>query len=165
MALKRRWVWALLVALVSGMCMCPNLDSESFARVRPEVGALSGRYTPTSETLRQIGAQGYPAAEIAVVLQPDGVLLLCNLPDGWRSSSGEPAGGLDTGRGHWRLVQQQERWVLELDVEELVNSVSGPVQGRLTWAPLVGEQAPYFLWLYVGDPDSGNVMVFERTGE
>jgi len=138
------------------MCVCPNLDTEYFAKNRPEQTDLVGKYIPTTDTLQFIRSEGgYEVIDISITLLQDGSFEMINMPDWWCEPFGESNGGFDSGRGKWQVAKRQEWWVIELDF-----SSENPPTG-FTSVPLVGEIPPYRLWFYVGDPDSGDVMIFE----
>jgi hypothetical protein len=140
------------------MCVCPNLDTEYFARNKPKPTDLVGRYIPTENTLHFVRDEGgYEVVDTSITLSIDGSFEMVNMPDWWMEPFGKPSGEFDSGKGEWSIERQQEWWELELNF----NSEDPPT--GLTFIPLVGEAPPYKLWFYVGDPDSGDVMIFEQV--
>ena len=155
---RRSLVLAIAVLTLSVTCVFPNLDSEYFTRNKPKQADLAGKYVPTTNTLQFIGEEGgYEAVDISITLWPDGSFEMVSMPDWWGETSGKSSGGFDSGHGEWDIVKHQEWWNLELDF----TSEDPPV--GLTSVPLVGEAPPYRLWFYVGDPDVGDVMIFDKV--
>ncbi len=146
------------------MCVFPNLDTENFARVKPTVNDLAGKYLPTKQTLQSITNEGhYKVNKLFVSLRSDGSFEMQNMPDWWLTDFGEPQGCLVNGQGSWEVVQQQSWWELRLDFLSGENLCLENYSTGLTISvPIVGNTAPYSLWFYVGDPDSGKVMIFEK---
>ena len=159
-----------LIALTTMMCVFPNLDTEYFVSEEPKTAELVGRYFPTSGTMRFIREEGkyeIDENEITLLLKADGNFEMKNMPDWWHTDFGKSKGGEDSGEGSWRIVAHQEWWDVQLDFDSREQFSSDKTEsGLITSVPIVGDAPPYFLWFYVGDPDSGKVMVFERiSGE
>src|SRR5512140_3408479 len=90
---------ALIVPLLA--CLVPNLDTEKFAKTRPSPVDLAGHYVPMAETLKLVKDSGaYPDVDMAVDINVDGTMTFTNLPDWWRTRSGEPGGEMDSGSAH-----------------------------------------------------------------
>jgi len=154
-------------ALLTMMCLCPNLDTLNFAKDKPAIIDLSGKYTPTQATLKNIVDEGhYNVNNIFILLSPDGNFELKNMPDWWLTSFGQPQDCLISGQGNWKIEKQQEWWELKLDFLTGKNlCVEEFSAGFTTSVPISGDATPYSLWLYVGDPDSGHVMIFEKVSD
>ena len=143
------------LALSTMVCVFPNLDTGYFAVSQPALTELAGKYVPTKETWDYIRNEGhYEATEISIVLSSDLSLEMKNMPDWWTNDFGKSDGKLDSLKGTWSVVKRQEWWELGLDFPSLTTSV-----------PIVGKQPPYTLWFYIGDPDEGHVMIFEKVSE
>jgi hypothetical protein len=143
--------------LVVLACVLPNLDAEVFAREEPDPQDLVGVYAPTETTRRFIMEDGgYPRCAPRLTLAADGIFTMTAMPDWWLDPAGVPGGVFYDGAGTWLVVSHQDWWDLELDFD----GADLPVGA--TSMPLVGQAPPYRIWFYVGDPDSGDVMVFER---
>jgi hypothetical protein len=155
-----------LFALTTMMCVFPNLDTENFVRAEPKTTELVGRYVPTAGTIkliREAGKYEIDEDEITLLLTADGKFEMKNMPDWWNTDFGKPEGGKDSGEGSWRVVAHQDWWDVQFDFDSREHFSSARVEsGFITSAPIVGDAPPYFLWFYVGDSDSGKVMIFER---
>lgn len=156
-----------LIGLTTMMCVLPNLDTEYFVRKEPKITELVGKYAPTTQTMKLITEVGkYEIDEngIVIILMANGKFEMNNMPDWWNTDFGTPEGGKDSGKGSWRLIRHQDWWDVQFnfDSREHFNSDKSSY-GLIKSVPLVGDTPPYFLWFYIGDPDSGKVMVFERV--
>ena len=151
--------------LLTMMCICPNFDTEKFAKTEPTIDDISGKYVPTSETLKNITEEGqYTVNDMFILLWPNGSFEMQNMPDWWLTHFGKSQGCLIVGQGNWEIVKQQNWWELRLDFlsgkDLCVEEFSA---GFTISIPLVGDSAPHSLWFYVGDPDTGHIMIFEKA--
>lgn len=158
-----------LLSLATIMCG-PSLNTIYFTETEPDRKELVGKYYPTAETINLIREDGtYEISEkeeMVISIMTDGTFEMTNMPDWWLTNFGIPTGGFDSGKGQWHIVQQQSWWNVALKFESRENFSSKPGSGSLsTSIPIVGNEAPYSLWLYIGDPDSGTVMVFEQISD
>jgi hypothetical protein len=152
---NRKHLVFILVALLilNVMCVAPNLDSENFTTSEPKPSDLVGIYTPTESTWEFIkGEGGYTVTDISITLAPDGSLTMTNIPDWWSDISGQSNGQVESCQGEWGIEQVQDWW--ELTIIGCISNTS---------IPIAGEKPPYRLWFYIGDPDSGDVMIFEQS--
>lgn len=157
-------LWAAVLLVVALACVVPNLDSEGFVRTEPDPADLVGVYAPTEASWRLILEEGgyerqeggYERQETGLTLAANGTFTMTLMPDWWVDPFGKPGGGYHSGTGTWSVVPHQTWWDVQLDFD----SPSPPV--GMTSMPLVGDAPPYRIWFYVGDPDSGDVMIFER---
>ena len=161
-------IFLVPLVLASVMCVVPNLDTEYFAKTKPDSEKLVGKYLPTIETLKLIRDEGHYEVganeNISITLFSDGTFEMENMPDWWQTDFGRPKGGKDSGTGQWSVVKLQEWWQLELDFDSRENFSSETASsGLTTFIPIVDNPLPYALWFYVGDPDGGKVMIFKRT--
>lgn len=149
--MKGKRLFLLLGAFAAFTMMCVNLDTEYFTKNKPKRKDLVGKYYPTEDTLKFISDEGnYTVDTISIQLYPDGTSEVINMPDWLRSASGESGGKLNSWNGKWDIVKMQDWWKIELG--------SGIY-------PIAGDKPPYQIWFYIGDPDNGNVMIFEQTIE
>jgi hypothetical protein len=157
------------MALLSGCPHDPHSGGSTTAEPRRE--DLVGAWVPIAQTRRAVAEKGkYPPAETVVTLAADGSFRADNIPDWWNTSFGKPAGKFDSGSGKWSVRPQlhaspgpQGSWRVELHFDSTAEFHSAePGPGLLKQALLVGYQPPYLLQFFVGDPDSGNAMNFER---
>lgn len=165
--MKRRLLLVLfLLALLTIMCSFPRFGAENFATVQPKIEDLNGKYVPTEETLKYIVNEGrYEINEnrVFIRLLPNGDFVMQNMPDWWLTDFGQPQGCLINGEGDWDVVQHQDWWELRFDFQSGSNLCSEKYSSGLTISvPIVGNIKPYSLWFYVGDPDSGHTMIFQK---
>ncbi len=145
---------SVTLLLLNVMCVAPNFDSENFTSSEAKQSDLAGTYIPTESTWEFIKNEGgYTVIDISVTLAPDGSLTMTNIPDWWGSNpSGQPNGQVQGCQGEWDIGQVQDWWELKI-ISCIVH----------TSIPIVGEKPPYQLWFYIGDPDSGDIMIFEQN--
>ncbi len=150
--MNMKYLVVLCLLLLCG-CHIPNFDDENFTKSKPKNEDLVGKYVPTAETLKLVREEGkYRKVETSIELFKDGSLKMVNMPDWWLKEFGESKGGFESGVGTWDVREQQGRWELGLDIKGLVS----------TSIPIADVPVPYLLWFYVGDPDQGKVMIFEK---
>ena len=143
----------VLLLILNVMCTAPNLDTENFTANRPT--DLTGIYTPTKSSWAFIKNEGgYTVTDISVTLAPDGSLTMTNIPDWWSNGRYDSNNEVESCQGKWGVKQVQSWYELSITCRTptLISSSS---------VPIVGERPPYQLWFYIGDPDSGDVMIFE----
>jgi len=148
--MKRTYMLVMLSVMVWG---CANLDTQYFSREKPDEADLVGVYRATPETLAWVREDGgYQVDEITITLGADGKAVIDNLPDWHRTGFGDPTAEhvLDHIEESWEIRKSQSWWYLHIPG---------------TWINIVGQEPPYDLWIYVGDPDSGDVMIFERVDD
>lgn len=149
--------WLFLVALLATGCMNNGIEwSElSFTRSRPRQADLVGTWTPTAKTRRDMKGRGrYSKTDAKLILAADGTCSVVDMPDWWRGGFGESHRLYESGQGKWRIEEEKDVgtiYVLGLELPEGHQSVH-----------LSRQKPPYQLHLTLGDPDSGNYMLFER---
>ena len=143
------------LALSTIVCIVPNLDTKYFATSKPPLAEMVGKYVPNERTWNYIRTEGhYEVTDIFIILSSDMSLEMRNMPDWWLTDFGKSNGKLESQDGTWSIVKQQGWWELGLDFPSLTTTI-----------PIVGDQHPYVLWFYIGDPDEGHVMIFEKVSE
>ncbi len=165
--MKRRFPTVLfLVVLLTMICAFPPFGAEDFATVEPKIEELNGKYVPTEETLKYIVNEGrYEVNEdrVFIRLLPNGDFVMESIPDWWLTDYGQSQGCLINGQGQWDVVQHENWWELRFDFLSDSNLCLKKYSSGLTISvPIVGSEKPYSLWFYVGDPDSGHVMIFQK---
>ena len=144
-------------------CVCPNMDTLEFTTVQPLEDDLVGVYLPLDSTLELIKEGGYENTELKITINADGTFSMEQMPDWWNIPFGKSKDGYDSGTGTWEVETCQNWWCLKLhfDSQQNFNSTPGEA-GRTAHINLSGESQPYQLWFFVGDPDSGDIMIFEQ---
>ena len=166
--MKRRFPIVLFpLVLLTITCVFPGLAREKFATSEPKIDDLNGKYIPTEETLKYIVNEGryeVQANHVFIRLLPNRDFDMQNMPDWWLTDYGQSQGCLIIGQGKWDVVKQQNRWELRFNfLSESHLCLKKYSSGLTTSVPIVGNSKPYSLWLYVGHPDSGHKMVFQKT--
>lgn len=157
-------LFALLLLTLA--CAFSPFGAENFATVEPKIEDLNGKYVPTEETFRYIvNDGGYEVKESRVLIRllPNGDFVMQDMPDWWLTDFGQPQGCLINGQGKWDVMQHQNWWELSFEfVSESNLCVKKYSSGLTITVPIVGNDKPYALWFYVGDPDSGHIMTFQK---
>lgn len=151
----------LMVGLV-GIAGCHNRDADDFPTEKPEMSAIEGIYRLNESSVQTVKEAGYEETDATLSLQGDGTFTMTGVPDWWQTF-GEFRGGYDSGQGTWKLQKDQSWWSIGLKFDSRRDFHSKPAEdGLSTSITIYGKQPPFFLWLYVGDADSGRAMVLER---
>jgi hypothetical protein len=148
-----RIVVLLTLSLLAG---CYNRDTDYFPTTKPATSDIAGTYRLTQKSEALVREGGYSLADASIANYTNGTFKMVNVPDWW-ITFGHPKGGFVSGDGAWTLSKEQSWWCIRLSFSSL-SGENGPGKPITIW----GKAPPYFLWLYVGDPDSGRVMIFER---
>lgn len=100
---------------------------------------------------------GYQISTHTLTLRDDGTFEMVNMPDCWGPA--EPStGGFVCGSGTWEMREYPGEWELFVHFTSLRNYPDG----LYTVFDIGGQEPPYYIWVWAGDPDAGMVMVFER---
>ena len=145
------WIWSADRALNERL-------SAPLQRVSEE--DIVGTWTLDSASLQRMEEEGgYEISTHTLTFRDDGTFELVNMPD-WCGFGGTPTGGFYSSSGTWEIKEYSGRW------EVFVHFASLPhyEDGLYTQFNIGGEEPPYYIWMYAGDPDAGMVMVFERQG-
>jgi hypothetical protein len=161
---RRILLLTIPLAILSIVCVCPSFETEYFAQAQPKAADLVGTYVPTADTLDFVRKEGgYQVVEpIEIILKADGNFEMHHMPDWWRTEWGESEGGFDSGDGQWTVSKQQDWWDVEFQFKSREHFSEPVSNGFVTFIPIYGQAPPYKLWFYIGDPDGGDVMIFER---
>ena len=150
------------------MCLysARDYDQENFfTKTKPQKEQLAGKYFPTLETIGLIKDQGhYLTTDISITVNSNETFEIVNMPDWWipnNAGFGMSNGGVDSGTGKWSLTSSSGLWQIWFQFEDgTFNSINEPFGITLD---LGGEIPPYSIWIYIGDPDAGKVMIFEQS--
>lgn len=165
--MQRRFPIVLFpLVLLTMVCVFPGLAREHFATSEPKMDDLNGKYVPTEETLKDIVNEGryeVQANHVFVRLLPNGDFDMQSMPDWWLTDYGQSQGCLITGQGTWDVVKQQNRWELRFYFPSGNGLCVKKYSSGLTISvPIVGNNKPYSLQFYVGHPDNGHAMIFQK---
>jgi len=104
----RTFAGLFLAGVLSGItgCYSPRELAEEyrFARQKPRDADLVGTWVPTAESLKFMRTEGgYVISTHELVLNADKTFLVRNMPDWWKTDSGESRKGFDSASGRWEL--------------------------------------------------------------
>lgn len=154
---------AFFFSILTVTCVCPNMDTSNFTVEKPAEDDLVGTYLPLQSSLDFIEEGGYPDCQPRIIIKADGTFSMEQMPDWWNTPFGKSSGGFDAGEGTWETETCQNWWCLVLHFDTQQNFNSTPSEnGRIATIILAGTGQPYRLWFFVGDPDSGGVMIFKQ---
>ena len=146
-----------------------DFDQDRFTKTEPKPQKMVGDYLPTKGTMTFIRETGrYDVQDISISLFSDGTFKMQNMPDWWMTTGpqfGKSNGGADSGNGTWSIAKTGNWWwQINFKFEPgNFKAREDLSDGFLTTKDISGEKPPYSLWFYVGDPDTGNVMIFEQV--
>jgi hypothetical protein len=149
----RPFLSALSIVLLGGCNGDPY--STRYTTREPVVKDLLGVYTPDAATLSAL--QGKDSGPHRIELRDGGDLILSNVPRGTLWGVSQPA--FDSGRGSWSISRQQDWWGIDIHLRE----INGRPVNLYTYFHLRNEKPPYLIHVTLGDPDSGDAHVFERS--
>jgi hypothetical protein len=149
-----------LVACFGVSCNIPVGDAlrpYKYVSAEPARAEIVGTWTPDQATVDDMRARGgYDvSAPTQLVLRDDGSLEVANMPDWWDNGFGISHKGLSSGPGRWRLTNASGRWEVGLSYGGTYRPV-GLVEHRFRSKPR------YYIEIIVGDPDSGDEMIFVK---
>lgn len=156
---------SLITALILG-CVAFWLISDSLMSSfyppspsrRPAEQDIVGIWQLTQGSLESIQEDGYVVSTHTIEIKADGSFTLTNLPDSvW--NFGEVGGKFESGSGTWSIELDPNRdWSIALHFTKL----NGKVDDFYTHFFLYGKEPPYRIYDYIGDPDSGRILSFEK---
>jgi hypothetical protein len=149
---KYAFVFLSLLPIVGCWALSDAMQTERFAKNKPEMKVMVGKWVPDSDTVQWMREKGnYPKVGTSLELAKDGTFQLINMPDWCYTEHGVSERQVFRASGKWEVVKNQDWWFLSL------HSESGP---SLNEFPII-EENDYWLWFFVGGPH-GKAMVFEK---
>jgi hypothetical protein len=168
-SIENIWLKALPIAIVMaviGGCalfwvMGDSLMSSMYPPApsrKPAEQDIVGLWQLTESSLESIRKEGYEPGVHAFEFRDDGTFVMTNLPDMvW--NFGESGGEFESGSGTWNIeTDVNGNWSIRVHFTEM----DGVANDLVTYFYLYGNQPPYLIYDYVGDPDSGYIITFER---
>lgn len=147
--------------LCSAACHVPVgefFNSYGCVSTEPNKDELVGVWIPDEATLEDIRTRGKynPTVSTKLMLRADGSFEMENMPDWWKNGFGESSGGFESNSGAWKLSGAGGAcWRIDLKVSNVGTSV-GLLEHRF------GGQPRYVIAIILGDPDSGEKMIFVK---
>jgi hypothetical protein len=169
-----RFAVICIVLLTTG-CQYDPYASE-FTRARPAAESIPGQYVLTAESREFIRSRGkYSNASATISLNADGTFSMASVPDLWMCSGVDsPRGFADecpdvgstsmNGEGRWEITKRQDWYSLRVVFSRMSWSNGKRFDREFgTEVNLIGEKAPYTLFLTIGDPDAGDALQFAQA--
>ncbi|MEO8207144.1 MAG: hypothetical protein ABI615_13265 [Chthoniobacterales bacterium] len=149
-------LFLILPLLFLAGCRPGFMAGLDFARSQPKAEDIVGVWTPDKATLRDIRERGhYASVETKIILRKDGAFSISNIPDWWSDGFGYPHGKFESSEGKWEFRAGKSLWKIW---ELCLITPKGNRQMMI-----LHQKAPYSIFIYVGDPDNDDAMIFERT--
>lgn len=152
---RSKFVLALLI-LVTLACLGPyDPYAHLLTTKEPDTADVTGLYILTEQTLTEGKLNFLQGKQATIELKPDGTATLSNFPL-W----------LELGMSYKfdRFLSGTDRWQVErVGLLSSGDDIWGIGFSQITSASLTGDQPPYGLIFTYGDPDSGDVMIFEKV--
>lgn len=148
---------------LASLCLCATgcqFDpyGSEYTESRPERAALVGAYRPDERSTREFRERyGLELSSTELRLDAAGSFTARALPDCWREALCSRR--LQSVHGTWSPEHHRDWWSLRL----LSESVDGKKDEFGGEAMLRGEKPPYLVHFIIGDPDSGEGLVFEKV--
>lgn len=132
-----------------------NFGSSGYTTVEPNKSDLVGTWVPDQATLEDMKKRGGYDSSLStrLVLKSDGSLEIANMPDWWEIPSGTSQRAMISHSGSWSLdhihPDQTCCWTIAVKYSN-----------RSSFLNLLGNKPPHKIEIILGDPDSGNEMIF-----
>ena len=167
--MKRKLLWLSMLALFNLMCgfiSAYEIDKENFTQVEPTPNEFAGKYLPSKETIAFVREKGqFDLKDSWIELSTDGMFEMRNVPNWWRYANSNFIGKLESGKGEWELTSFGKYWRVMFDFKPGETSIGYSDSDSISFIEIGSDQPPYTIWFYVGDPDHGDVMIYEQVIE
>ena len=160
--IKRRFAQTFLIisfALCLSACVAPpgNPFTYGSAVTEPKKDEIGGVWAADEAALKRMRQRDkYNGVSPKFVFAADGSFTTENMPDSWIEPYGEERSDFKTYSGTWKLLKA-DHWVIGLSCE---------VPNAFTVIDLLEHRfngQPRFLFIiYIGDPDSGEALIFVK---
>jgi hypothetical protein len=133
-------------------------DSHSYPRSKPYQGDLVGTWLPDAKTIDDMRIRGgyvVSQAKTRIVLNEDGTFEAIDMPDWWNDGFGSSRRALQYRSGTWKLIPHanERGWGINLDMVSPFGNEA---------LNLLGSEAPYRIYIIIGDPDQDHAMIFQK---
>lgn len=146
------------VCLLSAVSACQyDPYTSEYATTKPDPSLLVGTWRPTPETRKKLDEGPYTRLDPRIQITAGGEIQMLDVPDTWRSLSGEGTGKADSFAGQWELSRHQDEW-WQL-------SLSRKDWGCYGCLMILRNAPPYRLVLRYGDPDLGWGYEFDKVSD
>ena len=129
----------------------------SYTKREPDPKDVVGTYVPDERTAGIVRSRkGLELLSTQIIIRPDGTYSIDNVPEWNNAMSASSVGPLVTRSGTWRLEQRQNAfWVVSILYRNGPTDTYGAINLR-------EQKPPYLLHFTLGDPDSGESLVFTK---
>lgn len=142
---------ALMMTFLSGCGGDPY--ASKYTKTQPNSQAFTGEWRLKEWTMKR--AQSLPSPVPGIVFRGDGSFVATNYPGVAINGFNRGMASVD-GQGNWSLEQYQGSWIVRFHWRIIAGTEPGYVQ----MLHILNDQPPYVLHHIIGDPDSGEALVF-----
>ena len=150
----------IIFSMFSAACFLPrgNFVSHGCITDEPNKSEIVGTYIADEDTLKRMEIRGLhnPAVTPKLIFHEDGKLDAVNMPDWWVSNGESNKSVEPLSSGHWQFFSYQNGCLEVLLDLPLMTPTMNLLKSRFDQHP------KYVMTRYIGDPDSGNLMVFVK---
>lgn len=151
----------IIFSMFSAACFLPreNFVSHGCITDEPNKSEIVGTYIADETALKRMESRGYynPAVIPKLIFHEDGRLDVVNMPDWWSSSFGDSNRSIEPlSSGSWQFFSYQNGCVEVLFNLPQSNPTMDLLKSRFNQNP------KYIMTRYIGDPDSGNRIIFVK---
>jgi hypothetical protein len=141
-----------------GLCQW-SLSDPTIPRTKPAKEDIIGIWSLSPSSLQEMRMEGrYEISTHTLTFKDDGTFEMVNMPDLWLNF-GQSNQDFYSGSGRWEFVKNyQGYWTVEVHF----TSLPGYKNGLVTSFYVGQNEAGYYIYDFIGDPDSGDVIVFEK---
>ena len=155
------FVFITLCAVCVSSCVVPLervFSRHGMTLTKPNKDEIVGVWVADEATLNDMQKRGKYVLSNSpkFIFQDDGNFKMEDMPDWWRDGFGESHRSFETNSGKWKLSKESDCcWEISLDFPNLGTGV-GLREHRFSGQP------KYIVTVILGDPDSGNEMIFVK---
>lgn len=135
-----------------------NLGSPGYTTVEPKKSDLVGTWIPDQATLEDMKKRGGYDTSLPtrLVLKSDGSLEIANMPDWWEIPFGTSRRAMASHSGSWSIYHDYP----DYPDQPCCWTIAVKYSNRARFLKLLGNKPPHKIEIILGDPDSGNEMIF-----
>lgn len=128
--------------------------------IKPETKALEGVWEVDQQSYDLVREQySLNGKKIKLLVFPNGTFNIENLPDFINDGFGKSINNrFHNVSGNWNLEQVENHWKLAMNY----NASELYPQGCWTLYDLFMQKNDLMIWVWIGDPDSGNRLLFKK---
>jgi len=154
--------WVLLTSILLGFvisCGYPSISYDVLYK-KPTKQDIIGVWDVKNVVQTEKPKNGEPEnIQHTLTLKENGTFEMTNVPGGWfEDEFGHSIGGFNSGSGKWHITKDNLVWTIHLDFDVWNGrGINFSTQFRFR-----GNKEPYTIFTWIGDPDNGEILEFEK---